>query len=183
MEQGAELSGLKVLVVEDEPLIAMGLKDLLTDSGCTVADPASSVEQGMRLIEQEAVDGAILDVNLRGEMVFPLADALAEQSIPFVYMTGYGKLLRACNHGRPVLQKPYNNYQLLGIIGQWRPRVRPAATGPCVVSWGNCCAEGLPLRELPEKRAAGCEYAPGQSVVGAVRRLSADNGVMSTTAR
>ena len=131
MEQGAELSGLKVLVVEDEPLIAMGLKDLLTDSGCTVAGPASSVEQGMRLIEQEAVDGAILDVNLRGEMVFPLADALAEQSIPFAYVTGYGKSLRVCNHGRPVLQKPYNKQQLLKILGQWRPRSRQAPADMC----------------------------------------------------
>ncbi len=47
---------------------------------------------------------------------------------PFVYVTGYGKLLRACNHGRPVLQKPYNNQQMLNIIGQWPPRLRPAAT-------------------------------------------------------
>jgi hypothetical protein len=57
-----------------------------------------------RLIEQNSIDGAILDVNLRGEMVFPLADALAERSIPFVYVTGYGKLLRTSNHGRPGLQ-------------------------------------------------------------------------------
>ena len=127
MEQGAELSGLKVLVVEDEPLLAITLKDVLTGSGCTVIGPASSLKQGMRLIEKEAVDGAILDVNLRGEMVFPLADALAERSIPFVYVTGYSKLLRACNHGRPVLQKPYTNQQLLKIVGEWRSRLGPAA--------------------------------------------------------
>lgn len=80
----------------------------------------------MRLIEKEAVDGAILDVNLRGEMVFPLADALTERSIPFVYVTGYSKLLRACNHGRPFLQKPYNNQQLLKIVGEWRSRLGSA---------------------------------------------------------
>jgi CheY-like chemotaxis protein len=114
-------------VVEDEPLLAMTAADLLADSGCTVVGPASSVEQGMQLIEQEAIDGAMLDINLRGEMVFPLADALAERSIPFVYVTGYGKLLRACNHGRPVLQKPYSNQQLLKIIGEWRPRLRSAS--------------------------------------------------------
>ena len=119
--------GLKILVVEDEPLIAMTLEDLLTDAGCTVVGPASSLKQGMRLVEQEAVDGAILDVNLGGEMVFPLADALVERSIPFVYVTGYGKLLRACNHGRPVLQKPYNNQQLLKIVGEWRRPSQPAA--------------------------------------------------------
>ena len=111
MEQGAELSGLKVL----------------TGSGCTVVGPASTLKLGMRLIEKEAVDGTILDVNLRGEMVFPLADALAERSIPFVYVTGYSKLLRACNHGRPVLQKPYTNQQLLKIVGEWRSRLGPAA--------------------------------------------------------
>jgi DNA-binding response OmpR family regulator len=119
--------GLKILVVEDEPLLAMTLADLLTDAGCTVAGPAASLKQGMRLVEQEAVDGAILDVNLGGEMVFPLADALVERSIPFVYVTGYGKLLRACNHGRPVLQKPYNNQQLLKIVGEWRHPSQPAA--------------------------------------------------------
>ena len=81
----------------------------------------------MRLIEKEAVDGAILDVNLRGEMVFPLADALAERSIPFVYVTGYSKLLRACNHGRPFLQKPYTNQQLLKIVGGWRSQLGSAA--------------------------------------------------------
>jgi CheY-like chemotaxis protein len=125
MQQEADLSGMRILVVEDEPLLAMASADLLADSGCTVAGPASSVKQGMRLLEQEAIDGAILDINLRGEMVFPLADALAERSIPFVYVTGYGKLLRACNHGRPILQKPYSNQQLLKIIGGWRPRLRP----------------------------------------------------------
>ncbi len=127
MEQEAQLSGMRILVVEDEPLLAMTSADLLADSGCAVAGPVSSVKQGMQIIEQEAIDGAILDINLRGEMVFPLADALAERSIPFVYVTGYGKLLRACNHGRPVLQKPYRNQQLLEIIGEWRPPLRPAS--------------------------------------------------------
>jgi DNA-binding response OmpR family regulator len=126
MEQEVQLSGMKILVVEDEPLLAMASADLLADSGYAVAGPASSVKQGMQLIEQDAIDGAILDINLRGEMVFPLADALAERAIPFVYVTGYGKLLRACNHGRPVLQKPYINQQLLKIICEWRPPLRPA---------------------------------------------------------
>jgi CheY-like chemotaxis protein len=126
MGQKDELSRLKILVVEDEPLVAMALENLLVDSGCTVIGPASNLRQGMRLVGEEAPDGAVLDVNLRGEMVFPLADALAAQSIPFAYVTGYGKLLRACNHGRPVLQKPYSNQQLLNIIGEWRPPLRPA---------------------------------------------------------
>jgi DNA-binding NtrC family response regulator len=126
MGQGAALLKLKVLVVEDELLIAMALEDLLTISGFAVVGPASSLKQGMRLIEEQTVDGAVLDINLRGEMVFPLADALAARSIPFVYVTGYGKLLRAANHGHPVLQKPYDSQQLLKIVGQWQPQLRPA---------------------------------------------------------
>ncbi len=82
MEQGTGLSGLKVLVVEDEPLIAMALADMLTEFGCTVAGPAASLKRGMRLMEEEAIDGAVLDINLGGEMVFPLADALAYSMLP-----------------------------------------------------------------------------------------------------
>jgi len=122
MEQGDKLSRLKVLVVEDEPLVAMALEHMLADSGSAVIGPASSLKQGLRLIHEEAVDGAVLDVNLCGEMVFPLADALAGQGVPFVYVTGYGKLLRDSNHGRPVLQKPYSKDQLLNIVATWRPR-------------------------------------------------------------
>ena len=127
MDQGAGLSGLKILVVEDEPLIAMDLKDLLTGSGYSVVGPALTLKQGMRLIENETIDGAILDVNLGGENVFPLADALAERSIPFVYVTGYGNLLRACSHGSPILQKPYKNQDLLKIASGWPRRFQPAS--------------------------------------------------------
>jgi two-component SAPR family response regulator len=121
MEQ-AELSRLKVLVVEDEALIALNLADVLRGFGCLVVGPALNLDQSMRLVKVEAVDGAVLDINLRGEMVFPLADALAERSIPFVYVTGYGKLLRPSDAGRPVLQKPYTKDQLLNIVGKWRAR-------------------------------------------------------------
>jgi CheY-like chemotaxis protein len=120
IEQGAELSGLKILVVEDEPLIAMSLADLLRGFGCLVVGPALSLDQSMRLIRAEVIDGAILDVNLGSETVFPLADALAAQSIPFVYVTGYSNLLRPCDHGRPFLQKPYKALDLVRVVGQWR---------------------------------------------------------------
>jgi CheY-like chemotaxis protein len=120
MEQGAELSGLKVLVVEDEPLIAMSLADLLRGFGCLVVGPALNLNQSMRLIQAEVVDGAILDINLGGENVFPLADALAARCIPFVYVTGYSNLLRERDKGRPVLQKPYKSQDLIKIAGEWR---------------------------------------------------------------
>jgi hypothetical protein len=65
-------------------------------------------------------------VNLGGENVFPLTGALAGRSIPYVYVTGYANMLRAPNHGRPVLQKPYKNQDLLKIVGRW-PRRHPTA--------------------------------------------------------
>ena len=117
----SELAGLKILVVEDEPLIAMALTDALTAFGCVVVGPARNLDRGMHLAEDESIDGAILDVNLGGEMVFPLADLLARNSMPFVYVTGYGKaVLRLCNHGSPVLQKPYSMPQLITIVSKWR---------------------------------------------------------------
>ena len=75
----------------------------------------------MQLLEAETIDGALLDVNLGQERVFPLADALAEQNLPFVYVTGYGKeCLRPCDHTRPVLHKPYMPGNLMKILSQWR---------------------------------------------------------------
>jgi CheY-like chemotaxis protein len=130
MEPKTGSPGLRILVVEDEPMIATSLDDLLTDLGFTVVGPAYSLDQGMQLIDREIVDGAVLDINLGGEMVFSLADTLAERSIPFVYVTGYGKLLRNANHGRPVLQKPYRTERLLEIIAGWGPRLQSVAA-PC----------------------------------------------------
>jgi len=116
-----DLAGLKILVVEDEPLIAMQLEDVLTDFGCTVVGSAPTLEKGMQLVREETFDGAILDVTLGREKVFPLADVLAEQSIPFVYVTGYGQsCLRDCDRGRAVLQKPYSMKNLVEIMGRWR---------------------------------------------------------------
>lgn len=115
-----ELVGLKILVVEDEPLVAMALEDLLIDFGCVVIGPVRDLEKAMRLIGEETIDGAILDVNLGGHQVFPLADILAQRAIPFVYVTGYGpSVLRQCNHSRPVLQKPYAVAELIRIVSQW----------------------------------------------------------------
>src|SRR4051812_36415564 len=88
-----ELQGLRVLVVEDETLIAMMIEDLLADMGCIVVGAAATIAQALALLADPAfqIDGALLDVNLGGEKVFPVADALAQRAIPFVFATGYGK--------------------------------------------------------------------------------------------
>lgn len=97
-----------ILVVEDEPLIAMVLVDLLDELGCTVAAQASSVAEGLDRADNTDFDVAILDVNLRGQPVWPLADALQEKGIRFVLATGYDA--RQMQHRYPsaaVLAKPY----------------------------------------------------------------------------
>ena len=84
---------LRLFVVEDEALIAMTMEDMLTDLGCDVVDVAGTLAQALRRVDAMAgaLDGAILDVNLGGgEMVYPVADALANRGVPFVFATGYG---------------------------------------------------------------------------------------------
>jgi CheY-like chemotaxis protein len=102
------LSGLRLLLVEDEALVAMMAEDMLIDLGCVVADVAGTVSRGVALVGELALDGAILDVNLGGEKVYPVAQALAERGIPFIFATGYGTtgIAEAFSHV-PVLAKPY----------------------------------------------------------------------------
>jgi CheY-like chemotaxis protein len=80
----------RVLVAEDEFLLAKDLRLALTDRGANVIGPAASLAKVMDLIQAEArIDGAILDVNLRGETVYAAADLLRERGIPFLFTTGY----------------------------------------------------------------------------------------------
>ena len=84
------LAGLKVLVVEDSFLIAEHVCDLLVRHGCEVVGPVGRLALGLKLVEDGTpVDGAVLDVNLDGELCFPIASALASREVPFVFLTGY----------------------------------------------------------------------------------------------
>ena len=107
------LSGRRVLVVEDEVMVAWTLEDMLADLGCEVVGPAARVDQALAMIEAVAVDAAVLDVNLNGERSYPVADALAARGVPFVFSTGYNKSsLHAGYLGFPMLQKPFERSQL-----------------------------------------------------------------------
>lgn len=86
----SRLAARRVLVVEDEYLLADDLRQELADAGALVVGPAPSVAQALELLEAEReLDAAVLDINLRGETVFPVADALTARGIPFLFTTGY----------------------------------------------------------------------------------------------
>jgi CheY-like chemotaxis protein len=120
-ESAGGLQGLRVLIVEDEALIASLIEDFLIDLGCEVIGPAMRMDDAVRLAREAAIDGAALDVNIAGEKVYPVADILAERGLPFVFMTGYGAAgLRESDRDRPVLQKPYRLEHLVDIMAQWR---------------------------------------------------------------
>ena len=113
MRESDPLDGLRVLVVEDEALVAMLIEDMLTDFGCKVRGPAGSIRQALDAIAEEAPDAAILDVNLGGEAVYPVADALRACGAPFVLATGYGEMGVAEGYrDAPVLQKPFEEREL-----------------------------------------------------------------------
>jgi CheY-like chemotaxis protein len=108
-----DLSGLRVLVVEDEAAISLLLEDMLLDFGCEVVGPSARLAAALEAVEKEKVDIAILDVNVAGESIYPVAEALQARSIPFVFSTGYGSQgIKDSFRDRPVLQKPFAQHDL-----------------------------------------------------------------------
>lgn len=85
------LAGKRVLIVEDEMLVALLLEDFLIEFGCTPMGPCGSVAEALKAVGEDAFDLAVLDVNLGGERVYPVADALTERHIPFLFVSGYGE--------------------------------------------------------------------------------------------
>jgi CheY-like chemotaxis protein len=107
----------RILVVEDEMLIGMLLEDMLTDLGHEVAAVVPRLKDALAAVQSETFDLAILDVHLHGENAFPVADALIEKGVPFVFATGYGERgLPEAYRQRPVLQKPFARGDLERIL-------------------------------------------------------------------
>jgi len=119
MKNSPVLNGLRLLVVEDEAMIAMMLEDMLGGLGCVVVDVAGTVSKGLDLAGNLSLrfDGAILDVNLAGEQVYPVAERLAARGVPFIFCTGYGRTGLAENFAHvPTLAKPYMREELELIL-------------------------------------------------------------------
>ena len=103
----------RILLVEDEALIALMLEDMVESMGCAVTGLAPRVGLGVTLAESGDFDLAILDVNVAGENVEPVAQALAARGLPFIFATGYGEAGVPLRYrGRPVVAKPFRSEQL-----------------------------------------------------------------------
>lgn len=111
--------GRRVLVVEDEMNIVLIIEEALRNLGAQVIGPVSRLDAALRLANEEAVDAAILDVNIRGGNSYAVADVLVARGIPFVFCSGYSDWALAEQHrDRPRLAKPYSSKDLEGVVVQ-----------------------------------------------------------------
>ena len=109
----AGLKGRRILVVEDSPVVAPFTADLLSDLGCEVIGPAPNMAAARELLDDADFDGALMDIHIRGERVFPLCEMLETRGVPFVLTSGYADWHMPDKwQDRPRLQKPYTVDQI-----------------------------------------------------------------------
>ena len=113
-----DLNGVRVFIVEDESLVAMQLEDMLTDLGCDIVGMAMRLNRAREMLETAPqMDVAILDVNISGEKVYPVAELLRSRGIRLVFATGYGRSgVTPEWHSWPILQKPYTERQVASTL-------------------------------------------------------------------
>jgi CheY-like chemotaxis protein len=115
------LHGRRLLVVEDDYMIAVELVRALEELGVQVVGPAGSVEQALALLgqEEDRLDGAVLDINLHGERVYPVADALAARGLPYIFATGYDATAIPEPYSQvPRCEKPVDKAQLARLLAR-----------------------------------------------------------------
>jgi CheY-like chemotaxis protein len=111
--------GKRILVVEDEIMLAMMMEDVLADLGCTTVQTAGTCSQALDLMDHHTFDAAMLDINLGGTTSKPVAEALAEKSIPFVFCTGNSQSVTWDGfQDRPFLRKPYDFKELESVLAK-----------------------------------------------------------------
>lgn len=117
-ERASSLKGARVLIVEDAVLLALELETGLSDAGAEVIGPAYELEEAMALLDRP-IDAAVLDANLNGRSVMPVAEALAARHVPFVFATGYGEAGGAPGgFDAPVIRKPYDVTQVAAAVAE-----------------------------------------------------------------
>jgi DNA-binding response OmpR family regulator len=127
----SSLAGKRVLVVEDESLIAMLLEMALQDEGSIVVGPVSRVGDAIVAAGSGPLDGAFLDVNLAGEAAFPVAEVLTSRGVPFLMLSGYGDQAVPAGRDWPIRSKPFDVAEVLQTLSELiQRRADEAGSGP-----------------------------------------------------
>jgi CheY-like chemotaxis protein len=120
------LAGLKILVVEDEMLVSLTIEDLLADQKCLIVGPYDEVPSALTAARTEAIDAALLDVNVKGIKIYAVAETLAQRKIPFLFLSGYGD--HAIPPDRPhwiACEKPFKPEMLLSKLAECISAINP----------------------------------------------------------
>jgi DNA-binding response OmpR family regulator len=142
------LAGRSILIVEDDIVLATDLAALLTDAGCKAVLPTTSVASALSTIVHYVIDGAILDVNVQNEWVFPVAHALAAAQVPFLFLTAYAPdSIPAEHRERPFVQKPHAPEDLVAGVAQM---LAPAEATPKLAT-----VDGEPVTAANDKSESG----------------------------
>jgi len=125
------LKGARVLVVEDEYFVAILIEEILESAGCIVMGPIPRLREALDAAHHDDCDAAVLDVNLAGERIDPVADALCERNVPFVFVTGYGASALPGEYcERPRVRKPFRMADLLCTLSSVvKPQMQTPARG------------------------------------------------------
>jgi DNA-binding response OmpR family regulator len=106
----------RVLVVEDDPFTSALISEELREHGYDVVGPAGHLDEAVRLARGEAIDAALVDLNLHGVLVNDVLDVLARRRIPFAFMTGHSTVPEDVGHAAPIVEKPFTKRQLLAAL-------------------------------------------------------------------
>jgi len=116
-DESTDLTGLSVLVVEDEYFVASDSARVLRDHGARILGPVPDLQRAREVLAGENPDVVLLDVNLKGEMVYALAEELQRHGVPMIFATGYdSSFLPAALRGTPCLQKPIESHELVRAV-------------------------------------------------------------------
>jgi CheY-like chemotaxis protein len=108
------LAGLRILIVEDEVMLAMMIEQMVQDFGCTIVEVVGTIEKALACVRQNALDGVLLDMNLHGRKTIAVVEELIDRSVPFLLVTGYGAQLGDPPgiKAAPRLMKPFSQEDL-----------------------------------------------------------------------